>query len=183
MHLNPWNAWRNCYILLNDREIGRIGDRVIGRSGEQQIGRSGDRVIGRTGDRVIGRSGDRENRDIVHPCTRVAGSCSPELRITRSPDWRALVHPISGSPHHPITRSPDWRSVVLPITRSPDHHPFFTASQRCARSMLPPAKNTIPSLPFCRATRMDSRSRSGGKNPGGGSPTSLSLMCRRFKTA
>ena len=78
-------------------------------------------MIGRTGDRVIGRSGDRENRDIVRPSTRLAGSCSPELRITRAPDWRALVHPISGSPHHPITRSPDWRSVVHPITRSPDH--------------------------------------------------------------
>ena len=59
-------------------------------------------MIGRTGDRVIGRSGDRENRDIVHPCTRVAGSCSPELRITRSPDWRSVVHLITRSPDHPI---------------------------------------------------------------------------------
>ena len=60
-------------------------------------------MIERTGDREIGGSGDREN----------AVSCSPHLRITRSPDWRALVRPISGSPDHLIGG--------LSFTRSPDH--------------------------------------------------------------
>src|SRR5208337_5001045 len=88
------------------------------------IGRSGDRKNGRTADRQIGKASDREN----------AVSCPSNLRINRSPDWRALVRPISGSPDHLVgrlsfTRSPDHpidgllftQSPDQPISRSPDH--------------------------------------------------------------